>query len=179
MAVAQQERKAKLETGRVDMMFKVAQPEFSGCPAGPGASRTVYASARVLVVYGSSFQRAADVPVLTKLSCGTRAPSQGGGPLCCVLTRAKELLDAADIGKLRWAGPFPVTACPSPNAYTLAAALSRKMRCSPPVNVDRTRLNLSPSTLGPTTLRLRARCPSPTRRARGGAAAARPKGLGG
>ena len=47
------------------------------------------------------------------------------------------LLDSADIGKLRprWDGPFTVTACPSPNAYTLA--LPRKMRCSPTVNVDR------------------------------------------
>ncbi len=54
-----------------------------------------------------------------------------------VRLRTKELLDAADIGKLRplWDGPFRVTACPSPNAYTLA--LPRKMRCSPTVNVDR------------------------------------------
>ena len=54
-----------------------------------------------------------------------------------VLLRTKELLDAADIGKLRqgWDGPFTVTACPSPNAYTLP--LPRKMRCSPTVNVDR------------------------------------------
>jgi len=54
-----------------------------------------------------------------------------------VLLRTKELLDAADIGKLRprWEGPFTVTACPGPNAYTLA--LPRKMRCSPTVNVDR------------------------------------------
>ena len=54
-----------------------------------------------------------------------------------VLLRTKELLDAADIGKLRprWDGPFTVTACPSPNAYTLA--LPRKMHCSPTVNVDR------------------------------------------
>jgi hypothetical protein len=51
-----------------------------------------------------------------------------------VLLRTKELLDAADIGKLRprWDGPFTVTACPSPNAYTLALP-----RCSPTVNVDR------------------------------------------
>ena len=56
-----------------------------------------------------------------------------------VLLRTKELLDAADIGKLRprWDGPFTVTASPSPNAYTLA--LPRKMRCSPTVNVDRLR----------------------------------------
>jgi hypothetical protein len=54
-----------------------------------------------------------------------------------VLLRTKELLDAADIGKLRprWDGPFTVAACPSPNAYTLA--LPRKMHCSPTVNVDR------------------------------------------
>ena len=54
----------------------------------------------------------------------------------CVLLRTKELLDAADIGKLRprWDGPFTVAACPSPNSYTLA--LPRKMRCSPTVNVD-------------------------------------------
>ena len=54
-----------------------------------------------------------------------------------VLLRTKELLDAADIGKLRprWDGPFTVTACPSPNAYTLE--LPHKMRCSPTVNVDR------------------------------------------
>ncbi len=41
-----------------------------------------------------------------------------------VLLRTKELLDAADIGKLRprWDGPFKVrvTACPSPTAYTPA-----------------------------------------------------------
>ncbi len=54
-----------------------------------------------------------------------------------MLLRTKELLDAADIGKLhpRWDGPFNAMACPSPNAYTLA--LPRKMRCSPTVNVDR------------------------------------------
>ena len=39
-----------------------------------------------------------------------------------VMLRTKELLDVADIGKLRppWEGPFEVTAKPSPNAYTLA-----------------------------------------------------------
>jgi hypothetical protein len=54
-----------------------------------------------------------------------------------VLLRTKELLDSADIGKLRplWDGPVTVTACPRPNAYTLA--LPRRMRCSPTVNVDR------------------------------------------
>jgi hypothetical protein len=52
-------------------------------------------------------------------------------------TWTKELLDAADIGKLRtrWDGPFTITSCPSPNAYTLA--LPRRMRCSPTVNVNR------------------------------------------
>ncbi len=54
-----------------------------------------------------------------------------------MLLRTKELLDAADIGKLRprWDGPFTVTARPSPNAYTLARP--RRMQCSPTVNVDR------------------------------------------
>ena len=57
-----------------------------------------------------------------------------------LLRRTKELLDAADFGKLRprWDGPFTVTACPSPNAYTLA--LPRRMRCSPTVNVNLNRL---------------------------------------
>jgi hypothetical protein len=65
LAAAQQERKAQLDAGRVDTVFKV----------------------------------------------GDR-----------VLLRTRELLDAADIGKLRprWDGPFTITACPSPNAYTLA-----------------------------------------------------------
>ena len=83
LAAAQAERKAKLDAGRVDTVFKV----------------------------------------------GDR-----------VLLRTKELLDAADIGKLRprwrrWDGPVTVTACPSPSAYTLS--LPSKMRCSPAVNVDR------------------------------------------
>ena len=80
LTAAQQERKAKLDAGRVDTVFKVGDQ---------------------------------------------------------VLLRTKELLDAADIGKLRprWDGPFTVTACPSPNAYTLA--LPRRMLCSPTVNVDR------------------------------------------
>ena len=66
------------------------------------------------------------------------------------LIHTKEVLDAADIGKLRprWDGRFIVAACPSPNAYTLA--LQRKMRCSPTVNVDRlkpfvTRAGTSPA----------------------------------
>ncbi len=80
LAAAQAERKAKLDAGRVDTVFKE----------------------------------------------GDR-----------VLLRTKELLDAADIGKLRprWDSPFAVTACPGPNAYTLA--LQHRMRCSPTVNVDR------------------------------------------
>ncbi len=54
-----------------------------------------------------------------------------------MLLPTKELLDAADIGKLlpRWDEPFTVMACPSPNAYTLA--LPRRMLYSPTVNVDR------------------------------------------
>ena len=80
LAAAQAARKAKLDAGRVDTVFKV----------------------------------------------GDR-----------VLLRTKELLDAADIGKLRprWDGPFSVTACPGPNAYTLS--LPSRMQCSPTVNVDR------------------------------------------
>jgi hypothetical protein len=56
-----------------------------------------------------------------------------------VLLRTKELLDAADIGKLqpRWDSPFSVPACPSPNSYTLA--LPRHMLHSLTVNVDRLR----------------------------------------
>jgi hypothetical protein len=80
LAAAQRERKAKLDAGRVDTVFKV----------------------------------------------GDR-----------VLLRTQELLDAADIGKLRprWDGSFTVKACPSPNAYTLE--LPRRMLCSSTVNVDR------------------------------------------
>ena len=48
-----------------------------------------------------------------------------------VLLRTKELLDTAEIGKLRGLCPrrncpFTATACPSPNAYT-SCALQRKM----------------------------------------------------
>jgi hypothetical protein len=53
-----------------------------------------------------------------------------------VLLRTKGRVDAADMGKLGllWDGPFRfiLTACPSPNAYTLA--LQRTMRCSPIVD---------------------------------------------
>ena len=54
-----------------------------------------------------------------------------------MLLRTKELLDAADIGKLRQRcdGPFTAIACPHPNAQTLA--LPHRMRCSPTVNVYR------------------------------------------
>ena len=54
-----------------------------------------------------------------------------------VMLRTKELLDVADIGKLRppWEGPFEVTAKPSPNAYTLA--LPARMWYSRTINVDR------------------------------------------
>jgi hypothetical protein len=53
-----------------------------------------------------------------------------------VLLRTKKPLDAADIRKLLplWDGPFTVTACQIPNAYT--HALPRKMHFSPPANVD-------------------------------------------
>jgi len=54
-----------------------------------------------------------------------------------VMLRTKELLDAAEVGKLRprWEGPFPVVALAGPNTYTLA--LPKRFRCSPTVNVDR------------------------------------------
>jgi hypothetical protein len=54
-----------------------------------------------------------------------------------VLLRTVELLDAAEIGKLRprWEGPFRVIALAGPNTYTLA--LPRRFRCSPTVNVER------------------------------------------
>ena len=54
-----------------------------------------------------------------------------------VLLRTKEVLDAAEIGKLRprWEGPFRVAALAGPNAYTLA--LPKRFKCSPTVNVER------------------------------------------
>ena len=54
-----------------------------------------------------------------------------------VMLRTAELLDAAEIGKLRprWDGPFRVTALAGPNTYTLA--LPKRFKCSPTVNVDR------------------------------------------
>ena len=54
-----------------------------------------------------------------------------------VMLRAHELLDAAEVGKLRprWEGPFPVAAIAGPNTYTLT--LPRRFKCSPTVNVDR------------------------------------------
>ncbi len=54
-----------------------------------------------------------------------------------MLLRTKELLDAADMRKLRprWDGRLMVTACPGPKAYTLA--LPRRMQPSPTVNVHR------------------------------------------
>ena len=54
-----------------------------------------------------------------------------------VMLRTKELLDAAEVGKLRprWEGPFRVAAVAGPNAYTLT--LPRRFKCSPTVNVDR------------------------------------------
>jgi hypothetical protein len=54
-----------------------------------------------------------------------------------VMLRTKELLDAAEIGKLRprWEGPFTIKSLAGPNAYTLA--LPSRFRGSPKVNVDR------------------------------------------
>ena len=56
-----------------------------------------------------------------------------------VLVRSKELLDAADIGKLRdrWEGPFKVIKEAAPNAYLLKVA--KRFRFDPTVNVDRLR----------------------------------------
>ena len=53
------------------------------------------------------------------------------------MLRTKELLDAAEVGKLRprWEGPFRVSALAGPNTYTLT--LPRHFKCSPTVNVDR------------------------------------------
>ena len=88
--VAQQERKAALDRGRVDMTFQV----------------------------------------------GDQA-----------MLRTKELLDAAEVGKLRprWelSPPFPVAAVAGPNTYTLT--LPARFKCSPTVNVDQ----LKPSFLRP------------------------------
>ena len=56
-----------------------------------------------------------------------------------VLVRSKELLDAADIGKLRdrWEGPFKVIKEAAPNAYLLKVA--KRFWFDPTVNVDRLR----------------------------------------
>ena len=53
-----------------------------------------------------------------------------------VLVLSKELLDAAEIGKLRywWEGPFKVIKEAAPNAYLLKAA--KKFWFDPTVNVD-------------------------------------------
>jgi hypothetical protein len=47
----------------------------------------------------------------------------------------------------RWDVPFSVTACPSPNAYTLA--LPSRMQCSPTVNVDRLKPFFERAGMGP------------------------------
>ena len=53
------------------------------------------------------------------------------------MLRTAELLDAAEIGKLRphLEGPFRITALAGPNTYTLA--LPKRFKCSPTVNVAR------------------------------------------
>jgi hypothetical protein len=95
-----------------------------------------------------------------------------------VLLRTKELLDAADIGKLRprWDGPFTVQACPGPNTYTLA--LPRKMRCSSTVNVDRLKPfhERAGAAVAPPGHRRRVRWRTRGRRASTGGAAAQPQG---
>ncbi len=54
-----------------------------------------------------------------------------------MLLRTKGLLDAVEIGRQRprWDGPFIVTACPIPSAYTLA--LPRRLKRNSTANVDR------------------------------------------
>ena len=71
--------------------------------------RSIEATVRELLATTQA-ARKATLDAVTRAGLGDR-----------VLLRAKELLDAADIGKLRprWDGPFTVAACPSPNAYTL------------------------------------------------------------
>ena len=71
-----------------------------------------------------------------------------------MLHRTMELLDAADIGKLRtrWEGPFKVTAAPIPNVYTLAFRDPCRDVSTRTVNVD------SPSLRG--RLRHPGRCPT-------------------
>ena len=70
-----------------------------------------------------------------------------------VMLRTKELLDAAEVGKLRpqWEGPFPVAAVAGPKTCTLT--LPARFKGSPTVNVDR---------LKPYVLRA-GRPPPPTR----------------
>ena len=70
-----------------------------------------------------------------------------------MMLRTKELLDAAEVGKLRpqWEGPFPVAAVAGPKTCTLT--LPARFKGSPTVNVDR---------LKPYVLRA-GRPPPPTR----------------
>jgi hypothetical protein len=122
LAAAQEARKAKLDAGRVDTVFKV-------------------------------------------------------GDLVLLLTNLKELLDAADIGKLRprwdhqWTlhagGPGHWVPKRPQHAYTLA--LPRRMRCRPTVNIDRLTASGKPwpstSVLTLHLLRARRRCRARGRRA--------------
>ena len=70
-----------------------------------------------------------------------------------VMLGAAELLDAAEIGKLRprWEGPFRVKALAGPNTYTLA--LPKRFRCSPQ----------STSIASNRIIRAPAACPPPAR----------------
>ncbi len=116
LSAAQQERKAKLDAGRVDTVFQVGDQVLL---------RTKY-------LLHPATPRGGDQAVFPTPQGRLLPQSHQGGR-----ARTKELLDAADIGKLwlLWDGPFTVMACPSPNAYTLALQL--RMLCSPTVNVDR------------------------------------------
>ena len=63
-------------------------------------------------------------PIVQRWGCPIGSASQGAACQCSTLPKLRP----------RWNGPFTVTACPNPNAYTLV--FPRKLRCSPSVNTD-------------------------------------------
>ena len=60
--------------------------------------------------------------------CSRSATGYFSGPRSCSMQPTS---------RPRWDGPYIFTACPSPNAYTLAPPRRSLSRCSPTVNVDR------------------------------------------
>ena len=56
-----------------------------------------------------------------------------------MMLRTKELLDVAEVGKLRprLVGPFTMVALAGPNTYTLTVTLRRRLKCSPTGTVTR------------------------------------------